>query len=256
MVKYGAFILFLCVGLKAIGQQGTFLRLGTGVQTVQSYDLAGSPLSYSGYGFPLTLGASLNTRQYTHRLNIQATSSLLTNAYPMRTKVGTETREWHWVDISYTLLYSLKQKSLWVHSLGGSLRSTTFFRVYTPLDGYSWESVNGLFAVYSGAYLPGKEQVGWQVQLPILAYLHRPQFTLDEVFLADLFQKKGIVKYGEWSLPFDGFWQYTVQVFYARELSDALSLRSELMFEHYKLNYPKVSKGIRLQWLVLLEYRL
>jgi len=238
-----------------IAQKQFSLGVGTGINILQSYDQAVSPLVYRGLGFPFAFRGTIEGEQWQHQLDLSVISSSLSNAYPIQSEAGSRLNSWHWFNAEYSLLYRIKQGQVLDHFIGGNFRSLLFYREYAHLDGYSWEALNGLYFSYAVAYHVNRHHFRASVLLPVIAYLHRPQYTADELFLEDLFKNQDILKYGHFSLPFQCFWQYRVNLTYSYDLTQRWKMEADINLEQYEVAFPRKSKNITFQALTHILYK-
>lgn len=254
MVRVHLTFMIICLNLCSIAQKQYTIGLGTGISLLQSHDKAASMLVYSGHGLPLSFRGSIKSNNWWHQLDLSAISTSLTNAYTMKSIAGSQLNSWHWLRLKYALLYQLKQGQIFDTFIGVNFRSQFFYRAYNHLDGFSWEAINGLYINYILSHHRGKHHFSISVNLPLGAYLHRPQYTVDERFLEDLFKNQNILTYGYFSLPFQGFWQYDTTITYCYDLSENWGLALDIAFEQYQIKLPQKSQKISLQFLSHLTF--
>ena len=254
MVRACVFVLVIGLNQYASAQKQYSISVGTGIKTLQSHDQAASPLVYRGFGLPLALRVSMESERWRHQLDLNMISSSLTNAYSMQSEAGSRLNTWHWLNAEYSLFYQFKEGQVLDHFIGGNFRSLLFYREYAHLDGYSWEALNGLYFSYRAAYHLNRHHFRVGVSLPLVAYLHRPEYTVDEQFLEDLFKKQGVLKYGHFSMPFQDFWQYRVNMAYGYDLTEKWKMEVTIDLEQYQVEFPLKSQSITFQTLTQITY--
>ncbi|MEM6298202.1 MAG: hypothetical protein AAF740_05875 [Bacteroidota bacterium] len=231
--------------------------LGSGIDLIRVQDQASSPLSYRGFGLPITLEGFGIGEKWLHRAELSVISSTLSNAYPMRSAVGTELLTWNKLELNYHLLRRWKKESS--SFIGVSFRNTAFFREYNFLDGTGWDVQSSLGVSYVRAFeVSEKTHLYTQATIPMLAYIHRkPDLTLDEAFLDDLYNRSllSLLKYGRYKILFNDWLAANLEVILRTDLSSKLTLQARLGVNYYRITFPERVSNVNFPIQCALHYR-
>jgi len=246
----------LCITVPAASAQGGWsVGLQTGINHVQSKDLASSPLAYRGYGLPFDLRVSRQSPAARHMFSVEATSSALTNAYPLETSVSSLT-EWHWVRAGYGFLKPIGQAGGVAHAVGGYAELFFFGRGYDYLDGFSWEGINALYVRHQATLRRSRHTWTVGARAPLVSYLFRTDFTLDEAFLDALFRGNGLLRQGEVAWPFRDFQLYHGHLQHSYHVRPALRLTSTLAAQYHAIDDPRPSRSVSFAFMFGLHFLL
>jgi len=206
-------------------------------------------------GLPLGIVSDFRGKKVMHQFQLRLIIPLLTNNYPLKSKVNTQLKNWLKVDLAYHFLYPLGSSN---HHLGAGLRTQVFYREYDFLDGFAWEVTNSLALNYGyRIMLNDNHQLLPQLSIPALSYINRkPSLTFDEAFLDD-FNNGGltkVLKYGKWKMLFDDLLNINLKLSYFGQLNDRLSVRSDLGLNYYQIKFPEKGTQLNIPFTWYLSY--
>lgn len=257
-------------------------RLFAGVMagSMTNRDEAGSPVTYSGIGFPFLLGYSYQGMENRHRLwfsyrktgiNAPTLTSELTTAR------GSEdgTRVEHTVDYSLRW-FSYRYSRLVAEPMDGRLRvlggvlwdNILFFRYYTyaerPLFDReqsigSWEGILSLNASIEAEYdLDDGSVLSAELHAPFVAFLFRPRYSIqDDELIRVSFDNFSQLNNGRSRFVTQGdLIQLGAGLGYSRSLAEQVDIRLDYTFFYSRIDYPRPSATVENGLAVTVGYRL
>jgi len=234
------------------------IGLGGGIDIISNKDFNTSPLTYDGFGLPISMsGVKLSEKWFNH-FEVRLILPAFTNNYTLKTKAKTKLTDWTKVNFRYRLLRSIGNSPN--NFVGGELKSSFFYREYDFLDGFGWEFQNSLNFNYARRLnLNANSFVLPQMSIPLFGYINRkPSLTYDELFLDDLNNNGAVsfLKYGQWKTIFNEWLAFEFDVLYYLRISERFNFQSSLGFNYYSVKFPEKVQNINIPIRCYLNFQL